>query len=107
MQGTALARPRRVAANRTELRQNQRAVLRQAKGSTVVVVAGRDEGDEKVVLDRNYFEEVLRRLRGLRETLEISMDERLFARIQAAANTLDEDMRLGKLRSFEEAFGEK
>ena len=104
-----LTPPRRVSVNRSELRSKQREVLKKAKGSTVVVVSASDEGEEKVVLDRQYFDQVFRGLRALRETLEIAMDERLFARLQALARTLDEDVQLGRirLRSLEEALGEE
>jgi hypothetical protein len=107
MEGLALTQPQRVPVNRSELRQNQRATLRKATGRTVLVVSASDEGEEKIVADKEYFEEVLRKLRVLKETLEITMDERLFSRIMAAAGTLDEDIRLGKLHSFEEAFGQE
>jgi len=104
MGGLALTHPKRVPSNRSDLRQNQRAVLQQATGYTVVVVSANDEGDEKIVADRAYFEDLLKRVKALKETLEITMDERLFSRIMAVAGTLDEDIRLGKLHSFEEAF---
>ena|SRR2546425_7482994 len=106
MSELALTNPQMVSVNRSELRKNQRAVLRKARGHTVVVVEASDEGEEKVVVDKNYFEDVLKRLRALRETLEIMGDERLFGQIMKAADTLDEDMRLGRLHSIEEAFKE-
>ena len=40
------------------------------------------------------------------ETLEITMDAKLYGQILKVAETVDEDTRLGKLHSFEEAFGE-
>ena len=99
--------PRAKGGSKT--RQRRKKVLKKAKGSTVVVVSASDEGEEKVVLDRQYFDQVFRGLRALRETLEIAMDERLFARLQALARTLDEDVQLGRirLRSLEEALGEE
>ena len=102
---SALTRPHRVTVKRSELRQNQRATLKKAKGRTVVIVTASDEGEEKLVLDRQYFEELVHGLRAAVETLAIGTDERLFPRILAAAKTLDEDVRRGKLRSFREAFG--
>ena len=104
--GLALLHPQRVSVNRSELRQNQRVVLGQAKGSTVLVISGNDEGDEKIVADKEYFDEVLRKLKALKETLEITVDEKLFGQIMSAASTLDEDIRLGKLHSVDEAFSE-
>jgi len=40
------------------------------------------------------------------ETLEVAMDQKLFNQILAAANTLEKDLRCGKLRSLEDAFAE-
>ena len=92
---------------RSELRQHQRAVLRKVKGRRVVVITAREEGEEKLVLDKQYFDDLLEKLRSAIETLEITTDQRLFSQILGAAETVDDDIRLGKLRSFEEAFGEE
>lgn len=99
------ALPHPIEITRTDLRQNQRAVLRKARGNTVLLVSGSDEGNAKVVVDREYFDEVLRKLRAMKETLEITMDEKLYGQILNVAQSVDQDIRLGKLHSFEEAFG--
>lgn len=101
-----LAPPHSVEITRTDLRQNQRALLQKARGNTVLVVSGNDEGDAKIVADKEYFEDILRKLRAMRETLEITMDAKLYGQILKIAESVDEDTRLGKLHSFEEAFGE-
>jgi hypothetical protein len=106
MKESAPTQPEMVAVKRSDLRQNQSAVLKRAKGRRVLVIAARGEADEKLVLDRAYFDELVSRLRAAVETLSIATDERLFSGILAAAGSLDQDMRLGKLHSFEEAFGE-
>ena len=103
---SALTEPHWIKVKRSELRQNQRATLKRAKGRTVVLISASDKEEEKLVMDKEYFNEVLGKLRAAVETLSITMDERLFGQIMAAAKTLDDDIRLGKLRSFEEAFGE-
>jgi hypothetical protein len=96
-----------IQVNRSELRQNQSALLKKARGRTVVVVTARSEDEEKCVVDRKYFEQILERLRTAIETLEITTDPKLFGQLLRAAETVDEDIRLGRLRSFEEAFGER
>jgi hypothetical protein len=96
-----------IEVNRSQLRQNQSALLKKARGRTVVVVTARSEDEEKCVVDRKYFEQILERLRTAIETLEITTDPKLFGQILRAGETVNEDMRLGKLRSFEEAFGER
>ena len=50
--------------------------------------------------------EIRTNLASAMETLEIAMDRKLFNQILAAADTLDEDLRLGKLHSLEDAFAE-
>ena len=104
---SAVMKPHLVTVKRSELRQKQRATLKKAKGRTVVLISASDEEEEKLVLDKGYFDELVGKLRAAAETLEITMDERLFPRILKAAKTLDKDIRLGKLHSFDEAFGEK
>lgn len=101
----ALLHPEEVEVNRTELRQNQSAVLRRAKGRRIVVVTARGAREqEKCVVDRQYFLELLRKLRSAAETLEITADRKLFGQILKAAESVDQDARRGKLHSFEEAF---
>ena len=103
---SAVTKPNWVKVKRSELRQSQRATLKKAKGRTVVLISSSDEQEEKLVVDKGYFDELVGKLRAAAETLEITMDERLFPRILEVAKTLDKDIRLGKLRSFEDAFGE-
>jgi len=102
-----LTTPRRVPVKRSDLRQKQRETLDRAKNNTVVVIAATDREEEKLILDKKYFEELVLRLRSLAETLEITMDRNLFARIMQSASALEENTRRGKLHSFEEAFGEE
>ena len=46
-------------------------------------------------------------LENLIETLEIAMDRKLFNQILAAADTLETDLRTGRLHSLEDAFAEE
>jgi hypothetical protein len=89
------------------LRQNQSKILGQASGRIIVEVPGWTEEDGKYVVDKRYFDELLRKLRTTVETLEITADPRLFGQILRAAQTIDRDARGGKLHSFDEAFGKK
>lgn len=102
---TSFTNPAKVRVNRTEFRQNQRELLDKAKGRTVVVITAEDHGEEKLVVDRRYFDEIMDRLKASVETLEVAMDKRLLGNILAAARTLDDDMRRGKLHSMEDVFG--
>jgi hypothetical protein len=106
MTALALTHPKTVRVNRTEFRDNLRAKLDQAENCTVVEISARDSEDERVLLDKKYFDELVTRLKSLTETLEITTDRKLFEQILGAAAPLEENTRLGKLHSFEEAFGE-
>ena len=99
-----LMQPRTVRVKRSDLRQKQRETLCQAKKNTVVVISANDPEDEKLLIDKKYFDDLVQRMRSLVETLEIAADRKLFDQILKAAPTLREDARLGKLHSFEEAF---
>jgi hypothetical protein len=50
---------------------------------------------------------IRRQLESRFETQEIAMDRKLFDQILAAADSLEEDLRLGKLHSLEDAFAEE
>jgi hypothetical protein len=101
-----LTRPGKHKVKRSELRQNQSATLRLARGRNVVVISATHEEDEKLLVDKKYFDELIEKLRSVVETLEITSDQKFFKQILSAAENLDENARLGKLHSFEEAFEE-
>jgi len=107
MSATALPKTEMIEVNRSELRQNQSALLRRVRGSRVLLIKANDETEEKVVLDKKYFDQIRQQLEAVVETLEIAMDRKLFNQILAAADTLDEDLRLGKLHSLDDAFAEE
>ena len=93
-------------ANRTELRQSQSRILSQAKGHTIVEVGARGKGQEKYILDKSYFEELVAGRDAAVETLAILMDRKLFPRLLKAAGILEHDLRAGRLATLEEVFGE-
>jgi len=103
----ALTEPERKIVNRSELRQKQSATLRMARGNQVVVISATHEEDEKLLMDKKYFDDIVQKLRAVIETLNIMSDQKLFKQIVGVAATLEEDTRLGRLHSFEEAFGEE
>src|ERR1700674_4443575 len=106
MPARALTQAEMLEVNRSDLRQNQSRWLKKARGQRVLLVKSNDKEDEKIVLDKQYFDELRGKLESVVETLEIAMDRKLFNQILAAADTLDEDLRLGKLHSLEDAFAE-
>ncbi len=97
--------PKTIEINRSKLRQDQSAVLKRAVGEHIVVVTATSGDAEKYIVDKKYFEQLLRQWRSAIETLEIAADTRLFNNLLRAADTIDKDLRQGKLHAFEEAFG--
>ena len=100
----ALTTPEKITVNRSEFREHMSTFLSKTIGYTVVVVTTPGDGEEKCVVDNKYFEELLKKLRAAVETLEITSDPKLYRKLLKAAETLDEDLALEKLHSFEEAF---
>jgi len=78
-----------------------------ARGNQVVVISATHEEDEKLLMDKKYFDDIVQKLRAVIATLNIMSDQKLFKQIVGVAATLEEDTRLGRLHSFEEAFGEE
>ena len=102
---TEMAPTKAIEVNRTELRADQSTILAKAEGKHIVVVKSpRSSGGEKYIVDSDYFKAVMDRLASALETLEIMMDKRLFNNIMRSMDTLDEDMRRGRLHSFDDAF---
>lgn len=100
--------PQLIPVNRSTLRSKQREYLGRATGRKVLLVkAERQDEEEKYVVDKRYFEDLVSRLESTIETLEIVLDRRLFNQILATADDLEEQMRQGKLRSFGEVFPEE
>lgn len=108
MTALALAQPETVArVRRSELRDDQKKYLAAARGTSIVEVEASLEGEKKYLVDKQYFDELVRTFKTALETLEIIKDQKLFSQILRASATMDEDIRLGKLHSFEEAFGDE
>ena len=102
-----IIQPSIVRVNRTELREHQSSTLKKVRGTTVLAISGANGAEEeRYVVTKSYFDDLVKSVGSLTETLEIMADQKLFQQIMMVADTLDEDLRLGKLHSFEEAFGE-
>ena len=104
MSHSTLWEPAEESVNRSRLREDQSAILKRASGHTVILVGNRGNEDEKCILDKAYFDELLSQLKIAVDTLQITMDVKLFKRLLKTAETLEEDTRLGKLYSVDEVF---
>jgi hypothetical protein len=98
--------PETIKVNRSQLRKNQSKLFRRAQGRRIIQVTGWSEEDEKYVVDKRYFDDLLKKLWATVETLEITADPKMFAQILRAAETIDENARSGRLHSFAEALGQ-
>ena len=97
---TLAKRPKMTKVDRAELRRDQAAILKKAAGKNVIVVRGRTEDEEKYIVDKRYFEDLLQQLRSTTETLAITADVRLFGNLLKAAETIEGDLRHGKPHSL-------
>ena len=85
-------KPKTTKVDRAELRRDQATILKKAAGKNVIVVRGRSEDEEKYIVDKKYFEELLQQLRSAIETLAMTTDVRLFGNLLKAAGTIEDDL---------------
>jgi len=95
---------RRVSA--TEFRSHVKDYLKKAKGESVVLVENRRQ-EPKYIVDKVWFDNLMRDAKSTMATLEVLADRDLTARLLGLAKTLDEDLRAGRLHTMEEVFGEQ
>lgn len=106
MAGFARTEPAAYKVNRSKLRQDQSSILRKVKGNSIVAVGARGKGEEKYIVEKAYFERLVRERNAALETLAIAVDRKLFPRLLRITETIAGDARHGRLHSFEDVFGE-
>ncbi len=94
---------RKVSA--TDFRDHLRDHLRVVKDDRVVLVENRRQ-EAKYVVDKDWLDKFIRERQSILATLEVLADRDLTARLLKTAETIDEDVRAGRLRTMEEVFGE-
>jgi hypothetical protein len=72
----------------------------------VVLVENRRQ-DPKYIVDKEWFDNLIRDAKSTMATLEVLADRELTARLLGLSKTLDEDLRAGRLHTIEEVFGEQ
>ena len=107
MTALALVQPQKTRVNRSDLRDQQSKYLKKACGTHIIEIVGRDEEEGKYVVDKDYLDQVLAKLKSAIETMNVIKDQKLFNQLMKASQSMDDDIRLGRLHSFEEAFGEE
>src|SRR5260221_14737597 len=73
------------------------------KGKVVVVKKIRRQ-TSKYLVDKIYFDELMRERESIAATLEILADQELAARLMSLAKTIDADVKKGRLLTMEEVF---
>jgi len=86
----------------TALRGNLKSSLKAAKGKEVVLIENRRQ-PSKYLVDKIYFDELMRERESIAATLEILADQEL-ARLMSLAKTIDADVKKGRLLTMEEVF---
>jgi len=101
---SALARKiKRVSA--TQFRERFKDFAEQAKGDKVILVVNRRQ-EPKYLVDKEWFDALVRERESVLATLEILADRRLTERLRKLAKRVDADVEAGKLHTMEEVFGE-
>src|ERR1019366_5887093 len=94
---------RKVSA--TSLRSRLKGYMKEAKGDKVVLIENRRQ-ESKYLVDKEWLDTLMRERESILATLEILADRELTNRLLKLAETVDEDLRAGKLHTMEEVFGE-
>ena len=83
----------------TELRDHFKDYLKKAKGGHVVLVENRRQ-DPKYIVDKEWFDNLMRDVKSAMATLEILADRSLTERLLSLATTIDEGLRTGRLHTM-------
>lgn len=89
----------------TGFRDHLKDCLRAANGCRVVLIENRRQ-EARYLVDKSWLDEVIRERQSIFATLEVLADRDLTKRLLKTAETIDEDLRAGRLRTMDEVFGE-
>lgn len=90
----------------TKFRERFKDFAEQAKGDRVILVENRRRAP-KYLVDKDWFDALVRERESVLATLEILADRDLTARLLKLAKRIDADVRAGRLHTMEEVFGEE
>src|SRR5260370_36336712 len=93
---------RKVSA--TSLRGRLKTYMKAAKGGNVVLIENRRQ-ESKYLVDKGWLDALVRERESVLATLEVLADRELTNRLLKLAETIDEDVRSGRLHTMEEIFG--
>jgi len=78
--------------------------MKAAKGDKVVLIENRRQ-ESKYLVDKEWLDALVRERESVLATLEVLADRELTNRLLKLAETIDEDVRSGRLHTREEVFG--
>jgi PHD/YefM family antitoxin component YafN of YafNO toxin-antitoxin module len=93
---------RKVSA--TSLRGRLKTYMNAAKGGKVVLIENRRQ-ESKYLVDKDWLDTLVRERESILATLEVLADRELTNRLLKLAETIDEDVRAGRLHTMEDVFG--
>ena len=92
----------------TDFRDHLSEYLESVRKHKMVVVESRNRGSKSVaVVDKAWLDSVLSEQKSILATIEILADRELTERLLRTANTIDDDIKAGRLRTHEEVFARK
>jgi len=103
MEATKVVTVKKVSA--TTLRGGLKGHMKQARGGKVLLIENRRQ-DSKYLVDKDWLDALMRERESILATLEILADRELTTRLLKLAETVDEDVRAGRLHTIETLFGE-
>jgi hypothetical protein len=89
----------------TTLRGRLKANMKEAKGVQIILIENRRQ-ESKYLVDKEWLDSVIRERESIIATLQVLADRELTNRLLKLAETVDEDVRAGRLHTMEEVFGE-
>jgi len=89
----------------TTLRGGLKSYMKHAKGGKVVLIENRRQ-ESKYLVDKEWLDAVIRERESILATLEILADRELTDRLLKLAETVDEDLRAGRLHTMDEVFSQ-
>ena len=90
----------------TEFRGHAKDYLKMAKGDNVVLIENRRR-EPKYIVDKEWFDDLMRDVKSTMATLEVLADRKLTERLLRLSTTLDRDLQAGRLHTLEEVFGKE
>ncbi|MHB8755642.1 MAG: hypothetical protein ACYC92_11900 [Candidatus Acidiferrales bacterium] len=88
----------------TDFREHLAHYLNMTKSNAAVLIEIRGRGS-KYVVDKDWLDNLVKEQESILATIDILLDPELTTRLLKTAQTVDDDLRAGRLRTMSEVFG--